>query len=127
MEILNYVLALILSFSGVFVGMFLGYIAKEELKPGKRYFIWIQNIILILAAIFVLYSFHLNIILFILIGLIITLGIIYFKPKAILGYLFLAILFFLSMRNTSLFMLTSSFIFLYGFPTGSLIFAKKNY
>ena len=124
MEILNYFLALIVSFSGIFVGMLLGYIAKEELKPGKKYFIWMQNIILILAAIFVLYSFHLNIILSIIIGLLITLGIIYFKPKAVIGYILLAILIFISIGNTNLFILTSSLTFLYGFPTGSLILTK---
>ncbi len=125
METLNYLLALIISFSGIFVGMLLGYIAKEELKPGKKYFIWIQNIILIFAAIFVLYSFHLNIILSIIIGLVMTLGILYFKPKAVIGYILLAVLIFISLGNTNLFIITSSLTFLYGFPTGSLILTKK--
>ena len=56
MEILNYVLALVFSFLGIFAGMLLGYIAKEELRAGKKYFIWMQNILLILAVIFVLYN-----------------------------------------------------------------------
>ena len=125
MEILNYVLALIGAFSGLFIGMLLGYITKEELKPGKKYFIWMQNIILILAAIFVLYSFQLHIILSILIGLILTLALIYFKPKAIIGYIILAILILLIIEDINFFILTASLIFLYGFPTGSLILAKK--
>ena len=125
MAILNYILALIGAFSGLFVGMLLGYITKEELKPGKKYFIWMQNIILILAAIFVLYSFQFHIILFILIGLILTLALIYFKPKAIIGYIILAVLILLIIEDTNFFLLTSSLTFLYGFPTGSLILTKK--
>jgi hypothetical protein len=125
MEILNYLLALIGSFSGLFVGMGLGYIAKEELKYGKKYFLWMQNIVLILAAIFVLYSFHLHIILFILIGLLATLAVIYFRPCIVIGYLILAVLFCLSIGNTNLFILTSSMVFLYGLPTGSLFLIRK--
>ncbi len=125
MEILNYLLVLIGSFSGLFVGMGLGYITKEELKYGKKYFLWMQNIVLILAAIFVLYSFHLHIILFILIGLLATLAMIYLKPGIVIGYLILAVLFYLSIGSINLFILTSSMVFLYGFPTGSLILTKK--
>jgi hypothetical protein len=125
MEVLNYLLALVASFSGIFVGMFLGYIAKEELKPGKQYFLWMQNIILILSGIFVLYSFHFNVVLFVITGLVITLGIINFSPDGIMGYVFLAILVFLSIGNTNLFILTSSMVFLYGLPAGSLFLIRK--
>lgn len=125
MAVLNYLLVLIGSFSGLFIGMLLGYLAKEELKPGKKYFIWLQNIILILAAILVLYAFQLHIILFILIGLVITLALIYFKPKAIIGYIILATLILLIIEKTNFFILISSLIFLYGFPAGSLILTKK--
>ena len=125
MEVLNYLLALAASFSGIFVGMFLGYITKEELKPGKQYFLWMQNIVLILSVIFVLYSFHFNVVLFVITGLVITLGIINFNPNGIMGYVFLAILIFLSIGNTNLFILTSSMVFLYGLPTGSLFLIRK--
>ena len=125
MEVLNYLLALVFSFSGIFIGMFLGYIAKEELKPGKQYFLWMQNIVLILSVIFVLYSFHFNVVLFVITGLVITLGIINFNPNGIMGYVFLAILIFLSIGNTNLFILTSSMVFLYGLPTGSLFLIRK--
>ena len=54
MEILNYVLAIIFSFFGIFAGMLLGYIAKEELRAGKKYFVWMQNILLILGLFFIL-------------------------------------------------------------------------
>ena len=125
MAVLNYILALVFSFSGIFAGMLLGKIAKEELKPGKEYLIWMQNIILIIAAILVLYYFQIHIVLFILAGLILTVGLIYFRPKAVIGYIILAALILLIMENTNFFMVISSLAFLYGFPTGSLILIKK--
>jgi hypothetical protein len=118
-------MVLIGAFSGLFIGLLLGCIAKEELKPGKKYFIWLQNLILIIAAVFVLYSFKLHIILFILTGIILTLALIYLQPKAVVGYVILGILIVLILEKTDFFLLTSSLAFLYGFPTGSLILVKK--
>ncbi|MBW2982422.1 hypothetical protein KY343_06085 [Candidatus Woesearchaeota archaeon] len=125
MAILNYLLVLGLAFLGLFAGLLLGYIAKEELKPGKKYLVWLQNIILIIAAVLVLYSFQLHIILFILIGILITLVLIYLQPKAVIGYIILASLILLIMEKPNFFMLTSSLTFLYGFPAGSLILIRK--
>ena len=125
MVLLNYFLAFIFSLFGLFIGILLGYITKEELKPEKKYLIWMQNFILIIAAVLALYSFQLHIILFVSIGLIITVALIYFSPKAIIGYLILISLVILIFEKTNLFILTASLIFLYGFPSGSLILAKK--
>lgn len=125
MALLNYFLAFIFSILGLFAGMLLGYIAKEELNPGKKYLVLMQNVILIIAAILVLYSFQLNIFLFIFIGLIITLIFIYARPKTIIGYIILIFLVLLIFEKTNLFLLTTSLLFLYGLPSGSLILAKK--
>ena len=38
METLHYTLALLVSFSGLFIGLSLARIAKEELRQGERYF-----------------------------------------------------------------------------------------
>ena len=125
MEILNYVLALVFSFLGVLAGLGLGYFAKEELRHGRKYFLWMQNIILVIAGIFVLYSLNLNLILFIVLGLALTLVLAYFEPNAIIGYGLLALLVFLSIGNDNLFILMTSLVFLYGFPTGSLFLIRK--
>lgn len=124
MEILNIILAALISASGLLVGLLLAKIAKEELKPGKNYFIWLRNILLILAIIFVLYSFKLQLYLFLITGIIITLLILKLNPKSFIGYPILALLFILSIKNTNLFILTSSIIFLYGLPTAALIKIK---
>lgn len=116
----NIILTFLIAASGFLIGLILKKIAKEEIKPGKIYFIWMQNILLMLAAIFFAYSFNLNLLLLIGIGLIITGAVTLVKPKAIIGYPILIILFILSIKNTNLLILISSIIFLYGFPSAAL-------
>lgn len=120
MQITTYILTFLLALSGFLVGLALKKIAKSEIKQGKLYFIWMQNILLILAAIFIVYSFKPNLLLFLGIGLIIMGAITYFKPKAVIGYALLLILFLLSIKNTNLLILISSLTFLYGFPSAAL-------
>ncbi len=117
---INTILTLLIALSGFLVGLILKKIAEEEIKPGRIYFIWMQNILLILAIIFFTYSFNLNLLLLIGIGLIITGAVVLFRPKAIIGYPVLLILFILSIKNTNLLMIISSIIFLYGLPSAAL-------
>ena len=54
MEALNLILvSAVALFGGFFSGYAVGWIAKEELKAGKKYFIWLKKILLI-AIIFML-------------------------------------------------------------------------
>jgi hypothetical protein len=80
MDLINYFLIILISFLGLGSGIALAYIAKEELEKGKRYFIIMQLILMVLIIV----SAFLN------------------------GLLML-----------------SSFIFLFGFPSGSLIMYEK--
>jgi fructose-specific phosphotransferase system IIC component len=56
MEILGYILVLIVAIFGGFIsGYFVGAIAKEELKAGKKYFVWLKNILfLVIVAVLIL-------------------------------------------------------------------------
>jgi hypothetical protein len=123
MQLLNYSLISLISFSGLLVGMLLAFTAKEELDPGKKYFILLQKLILLLILIFLLNFFNINlylrIIIYILFIFLITINI-----KSQIIYPILAVVFFLSSNDINLFITNSILIFLYGFPTGSL-FAKK--
>ena len=120
MQILNIIFAAIIALLGLPAGLILAKIAKQELKPGKKYFFFMQDILLILAIIFVLYSYQLNLYLFLVLGLIITVIIIKTNLKPKLTYPILIILFLLSTENQNLLILTSSLIFLYGLPTAAL-------
>ena len=59
MEVLNLILTIIVVISGLPIGFLLAKIAKEELKSGRTYFIWMHNIILRFGGLKVLLSFGL--------------------------------------------------------------------
>ena len=123
MQLLNYSLISLISFSGLLIGMILAFTAEEELKNGKKYFLLLQKLILLLILIFLLNFFNINLYLRITIY-ILFIALITFSIKSQIIYPILAVVFFLSSKNPGLFITNSILIFLYGFPTGSL-FAKK--
>jgi uncharacterized membrane protein len=58
METLNIFLAAAVALFGGFAsGYFVGWIAKEELKAGRKYFVWLERIILLAIAVVLLSSF----------------------------------------------------------------------
>ena len=130
MQFLIYFLTSLTIFSALFAGMVLALSAKEELKPGKKYFILLQGVVL-LSVIASFFAFYINIYLvyFIAVLLIFLLYFNYAKFKEIRPYAVypvLAIIFYLSSKKLSLFVIESSLMFLYGLPTGSLLAAVKS-
>ena len=123
MQLLNYFLISIISFLGILIGMLLAFTAKEELESGKKYFLLLQKLTLLLILIFLLNFFNINLYLRITIY-VLFLALMTFNIKSQIIYPILAVVFFLSSKNPGLFITNSILIFLYGFPTGSL-FAKK--
>ncbi len=123
MELLNYSLTLIVCFLGLFFGVILAFSAKEELKPGKKYFVLMQKIILLIILIALLKMFNVNVYmkLFAYAVLILLMEI---NIKKEIIYFLLGFVFFFSSKNTNTFLLVASLIFLYGFPIGS-VFASK--
>ncbi len=134
MLFINYFMASLISFFGLILGIILIKIAPEEQKPGKKYFILLQNLFFILSIIFLLYFLKIDAGIIFLTAVLLT---VYFSRikikdhfrKSEFLYFLLAIIFFLSSKNTSLFLTESVIIFLFGMPTGSLLFdrKKKNY
>ena len=106
------ILALLVSFSGVFIGRLLKDIAKEEVKEGKSNIALLQSIIFIITLVWFFYSVPGSIIY--KAGLAVLFIIIIYLLKN--NYAILGIMFGL-LPNFGL----SSLIFLYGFPTGSLM------
>lgn len=128
MNLLSYSLAAIVSYLGLFVGFILAIMAKEEVKPGEKFLILMQKIVLLLIFIFLLIFIDLN---YLLVLLILLFIVIYsFKRKKHFNeiphiYLVLAIIFYLSSKNLNLFTIESSLILLYGLPTGTLLTTKS--
>ena len=145
MQIINYFLASIISYLGIALGIILAYIAPEEQKPGKKYFAILKYVFFISILAFLLSFYYKNIflVLFATASFIVFLSLnknLIFRSfkkineitdtnKSLIIYTILAIIFYLSSKNTNLFIIESSLIFLYGAANASLLLnmKKKNY
>ena len=131
MQFINYFSASIVSFFGLIIGIMLVKIAPEEQTPLKNYFILIRKVLLLMIFIFVFFYYFNDYFNFlVLIAYFLFLLFIEYKlndllKKTIITYILLGILFFLSSNNTNLFTIESSLILLYGLPTASLMYNKR--
>lgn len=117
-EYLQYLLIFVLSFLGVFAGGILALISPEELKAGKKYWIFSKYIflLLIIAAIFYYSILYSNIITAILIS-----GALIFLKLAKGEYPAFAFVFFFSwIVNLDFLLIIASLIFIYGLFTGTI-------
>jgi hypothetical protein len=122
---LNELLASLVAGSGIICGAILAKIAKEEIKPGIRYFTLIKNILF--AGIILITSFYYFGINPLISGIVLVpialLHIKKFQPALI--YITFAVIYILSIKNESLYLLISSLIFIAGFPIGTLAYGIK--
>ena len=131
MDFINYSLTNLIVFLGLIIGIILAYIAKEELKDGKKHFILLQNVLLTLILFFLLFFYKINLILNIGISLAVFLSLYFYlntlKKQMIkyIDYGLLGIFFYYASNNINLFLLQSALIFIYGFPAGSLLINIK--
>jgi hypothetical protein len=119
MEILNYFLVSLIVFAGLFCGWLVGIIAKEELKPGKKYLALLEKFlfsaVFLIAIIFVVNNMWLSII---FVGALVYLLGTDGPIKEIIIYVLFGITLYLSVER--LFLLQAALMFVYGFPAGSL-------
>jgi hypothetical protein len=135
-DIANYALASFVVSVGIFCGAILGHIAKEELKPGRKYLAAMQNAVLAAVAVLLVY-FGVGAFASVFAAFIFLLAAEKTKitnPHPIkisfLAYAVLALAFFEAAASglaSSGFIALSSLAFIYGFPTGSIIFIKKRW
>ena len=125
MEILNYSLVVLVIAIGLILGRVLAWMAKEEIKAGKKYFLLLQKA-LFCAVIFTLMYANKTNAQYTWIGAVIIFAYLaYFKKVNItITYVVLALAVYLSTK-TDYFLLASSLAFLYGLPTGTLLKDKK--
>ena len=131
MQFINYFSASIISFTGLLIGLMLVKIAPEEQKPLEKYFNLARKAILLLIFIFIMFYYFnswfyaLALISYFLFILFIEYKTSDMLKKSMLIYAVLGILFFLSSRNTNLFIIEASLILLHGLPAASLLYNKK--
>ena len=124
--LLNYIVLLIIVFLGLFIGLLISYMTKEELKPGNKYFEILRHALFI--AIIVIFFVKYPSIPLILITAVLIIILSFSKHRETLYYYALAWIFFISWQYdyviykgaTYGFILLAPLIFLYGFPIGSI-------
>lgn len=111
--------------SGLIIGFILSVIAKEELKPGKRYFLPLKTV-LFFAVILItsFYYFNIN---FLISLFVLLLSSVFFieRLQIVLMYLSFSIIYIVSYTNDGLHIIISSLIFFAGFPIGTLAAYKE--
>lgn len=126
MNTIIYLASLLVCFSGLIVGVFLAYIAPEELKGGKKYLLIIRNITLSFMIAVSYYFVNKIAALVILIVSFILFSRIKTSEKII--YALTAILLIIS-QDKPIFLIEASLILFYGFVIGTLFtmpYIKKN-
>ncbi|MBD3303937.1 hypothetical protein GF343_02235 [Candidatus Woesearchaeota archaeon] len=125
MEVINYVLAAVVAALGLVSGRALARIAKEEIKPGKKYFLILQKFLFCLTVFLVMHFNRTNVHYTWTGALIIF---VYLSWSKKIPTYFISVILGLGMYLASLtgsFLLISGVIFLYGLPAGSLMKNKK--
>jgi hypothetical protein len=128
MDLVSYSLAAIIVVLGFVCGIVLRLFTKEEMKAGRKYFIYLQYAILaVIIALMIYFRMHYVIILIFLAVLVMVFSKSRMKkPMPASVYIIFGMLFFEASRS-SLFILFSSLMFLFGFPAGSLMDLKKKW
>ena len=125
MEILNYTLIAAVVSIGLILGRVLAWIAKEEIRPGKNYFLILQKALFCAAVILLMFLNRTNVHYMWIGALVIFVYLYYYKKiSSEIVYGVLGLVFYLSVK-TEYFLIASSLIFLYGLPTGTLLKDKK--
>lgn len=123
MEFVQYSLSALVAFLGVPVGAFLALSAREEMHTGRKYFLWLQNIILI--AVVALLLNHFNALLILKVAAYAALIFVLLKSSVLNFYPFFAAAFFILGQNSRELFAIAALVFLYGFPAGSMYVIKN--
>lgn len=121
MEPFNYLMVFFASMIGYLLGIGLGYIAPEEMKPGEKYLRWLENGFFILTFLPVIYFFGASLMVLLPVVVMGILFFLNFKYRAYIAFGVFLLWFFLIRTDSMIVMLEACAIFLYGLPTGSLL------
>jgi len=132
MEPISYLVSSAIVVLGIFVGVLLGYIAKEELRPGRKYLALMQAAILFLTVAFAVYyrlTHYVPVMLLFILLVWLEGKKITKEPRPGIYYVVYAIFAFtfFEASKSCTFIAFDSLIFLFGLPTGSLMFMKKKW
>lgn len=124
LTLIAFVLALILSYAGLYVGVSLGVNSPEELTPGKKYFKFAKRFIfvfLIFTIIFLLKEQWPSLLLLFITYTFFRVVHKRWTFKLQEFYVVMAVLMLMVSKEPSAVFLLASIVFIYGLPTGSLL------
>jgi hypothetical protein len=123
-DALQYFLSSIAVFLGLVIGIVIANYTKEELVSGRKYFILIQRLLVLIITCFFLYSFHVRIYVILIALFLVSTGMYQLKIPLFVYYVIFGFLFFFSPELLNL----AGLMFLFGLPSGALIEkdVKKN-
>ncbi|HSU72976.1 MAG TPA: hypothetical protein VLJ21_03960 [Candidatus Binatia bacterium] len=131
MELAPFIFTVFLSSLGLLAGVIVARIAKEELRDGENYFLWLENIILIAVLVFSWQLFALPLFIFLALLTFLMLLPVRRVPPALarlrtspVAFVLLTLILFTA-QDAPTFKLLASFAFLYGLPAGTLLFMRQ--
>jgi len=124
MEAINYILGFAVIISGLVMGIILAKIAKEELEPGRKYILIFQKALLS-AIMLVSVYFSEGLMQIFFAGILVCLFMFGSFYNEIIAYSAFVIIYVAFAAKTDMLLLLSALMFVYGFPTGSLLFSRK--
>ena len=112
----------IIVFLGLYIGLLLGVLARDELKAGKKYFVALQKILFILTVFYMFSDLGFGLI---GTGFLVFFVVILFTTKnEYERLLYFVMAPFLFMSFFTEFLVVPTLIFVYGLPTGSLYYLR---
>ncbi|MBI2550289.1 hypothetical protein HYV83_03870 [Candidatus Woesearchaeota archaeon] len=124
MQLWQFAAAVAVSYLGLLAGFFLASATKEELPTARKYFPWLQRLVIIAIAAVVMDSFNFNtglkVAAYALLLAVIAVGL-----NLQFFYAAFGVLLFVVSKNQNTLLIVSSMVFLFGLLTGSIHFDSK--
>ena len=113
----QYVLLILTLFLGPLFGGILAYIAPEELKIGKKYFIYLQKALIYIIIFFLLFNIKIDLFTSILSAILIALTF-FRKDDFVIAFYLMGFVIYGSLIITNTLIIQSSLIFIFGIISG---------
>ncbi|MCK4589586.1 MAG: hypothetical protein KAT77_04025 [Nanoarchaeota archaeon] len=120
MEPINSLLVFLVALTGYLLGVGLSYIAPEELKPGFRYFLWLERGLFVLTFLPIIYVFGLSTWVMIPVAIALVSLFLNVKYRIYGSFGLFLVWFFLVWEENLIVVLLASAIFVYGLVAGTL-------
>jgi len=119
MEYISYIIVSLVAFLGLIVGSVLAFVSPEEMKPGRKYFIFMRRTLFVIISAFTLYLLWDSNLLFFIFGVLFIFFYMKLLDKPVI-YLMIGAYIPLSFHLAQYTAVIASLAFLFGMPAGSL-------